>query len=74
LDRGVVALDATDRMKGDAESRKSGYRTATQNIKGRPSRVEQAQAGLERTRLRAPFDRPLAEIDGEFVRRSQAIR
>lgn len=50
LDRGLVAVDAADRAKGDAESRAAACRAATQNINVTQARVSQAQAGLERTR------------------------
>jgi HlyD family secretion protein len=66
LDRGLVAVDAADRAKGDAESRAAACRAATQNINVTRARVSQAEAGLERTRLRAPFDGILAEINGEI--------
>lgn len=66
LERGLVAVDAADRAKGDAESRAAACRAASQNIKVAQARVAQAEAGLERTRLRAPFDGIIAEINGEL--------
>jgi HlyD family secretion protein len=66
LERGLVAVDAVDRAKGEAESREAACRAATQNIKVAQARVTQAQATLERLRLRAPFDGIVAEINGEL--------
>ncbi len=66
LERGLVAVDAVDRSKGEAESREAACRAATQNIRVAQARVAQAQATLERLRLRAPFDGIVAEINGEL--------
>ena len=41
-------------------------RAGTQNVKVTQARVAQAQAGMERTRLRARFDGIIAEINGEI--------
>lgn len=66
LERGLVATDAADQAKGDAESREAACRAATQNIKVAQARIEQANAMMERTLLRAPFDGIVAEINGEI--------
>lgn len=66
LERGLVAVGAADQAKGEAESREAACRAASQNIKVAEARVAQAQAGMERTRLRAPFDGIIAEINGEL--------
>ncbi len=66
LERGLVAADAADQAKGEAQGREAGCRAATQNIKVAQARVSQAEAGMERTRLRAPFDGIIAEINGEL--------
>lgn len=66
LERGLVATDAAEQAKGDAESREAACRAATQNIKVAQARIEQAEAMLERTLLRAPFDGIVAEINGEI--------
>jgi HlyD family secretion protein len=66
LERGLVAVDAVDRAKGEAESREAACRAATQNIRVAQARAAQARATLERLRLRAPFDGVVAEINGEL--------
>ncbi|HSG65275.1 MAG TPA: efflux RND transporter periplasmic adaptor subunit [Gammaproteobacteria bacterium] len=66
LERGLVAEDAVDRADGDAESREAACRAATQNTKVAEARIDQAQANLERTLLRAPFAGIVAEINGEL--------
>ncbi|MGH7337396.1 MAG: efflux RND transporter periplasmic adaptor subunit, partial [Myxococcota bacterium] len=66
LERGLVAVDAVDRAKGEAESREAACRASTQNIRVAQARVTQARATLERLRLRAPFDGIVAEINGEL--------
>lgn len=66
LERGLVAEDAVDRADGDAESREAACRAATQNTKVADARIDQAQANLERTLLRAPFAGIVAEINGEL--------
>ena len=66
LERGLVAIDVVDRAKGEADSREAACRAAKQNIKVAEARIAQAQATLERLRLRAPFDGIVAEINGEL--------
>lgn len=66
LERGLVAIDAVDRARGEAESREAACRAATQNIRVAQARVTQTRAMLERLRLRAPFDGIVAEINGEL--------
>lgn len=66
LERGLVAFDIVDRASGEADSREAACRAATQNIKVARARVSQAEAELERLRLRAPFDGIVAEINGEL--------
>jgi len=62
----LVSADAADKAKGDAEQTDAACRAATQDAKVSRARIEQAQASLERTRLRAPFDGIVAEINGEI--------
>lgn len=66
LERGLVATEAADTAKGEAESREAACRAATQNIRVAQARIEQANAMMERTLLRAPFDGIVAEINGEL--------
>jgi HlyD family secretion protein len=66
LERKLVAPDAVDRARGEADSNEAACRAATENIKVAQARVDQAAANLERTLLRAPFDGIVAEINGEL--------
>ena len=64
--RSLVAIETAERAKGEADSRAAACRAATQNIKVAQARIEQAQASMERTLLRAPFAGIVAEINGEI--------
>jgi HlyD family secretion protein len=64
--RSLVAIETADRAKGEADSRAAACRAATQNIKVAQARIEQAEASMERTLLRAPFAGIVAEINGEI--------
>ncbi len=66
VDRSLVAIDTADKARGEADSRAAACRAATQNIKVAEARIQQAQASMERTLLRAPFDGIVAEINGEI--------
>ncbi len=66
LEQGLVAVDAADRARGEAESNEAACRAAMENTKVAQARVDQAQATLERTLLRAPFAGIVAEINGEL--------
>jgi HlyD family secretion protein len=70
LDRGLVSEDTADRARGDAESQEAACRATKQNVSVAEARVDAAQAAIERTLLRAPFDGIVAELNGkvgEFV-------
>jgi HlyD family secretion protein len=66
LERKLVAADAVDRAVGQAESNEAACRAAKEGIKVAEARVAEADANLERTILRAPFDGIVAEINGEL--------
>jgi HlyD family secretion protein len=66
LERKLVAADAVDRARGQADSGEAACRAAREDIKVAQARVDQANANLERTILRAPFDGIVAEINGEL--------
>lgn len=66
LERKLVATEAAERARGDAESREAACRAATQNTLVARSRIDNARAALDRTLLRAPFDGVVAEINGEL--------
>ena len=62
----LVSVEAAEKSKGVSESNDAACRAMTQEIKVSQARIDQAQANLERTRLRAPFDGIVAEINGEL--------
>jgi HlyD family secretion protein len=66
VERGLVAVDAVERAEGNAVSNEAACRAATENTRVALARVDQANATLERTLLRAPFDGIVAEINGEL--------
>lgn len=66
LERKLVAVDAAERSKGEADSREAACRAATQNTLVSRSRIDNARAALDRTQLRAPFAGVVAEINGEL--------
>lgn len=64
--QGLVSIDAVEKTKGDSEAKEAMCRAAKEDNKVALARIDQAQANLERTRLRAPFDGVVAEINGEI--------
>ncbi len=67
---GLVAEDQLDRAQTEAQAREAACRAAQATEQENRARVVVAQAELERTVLRAPFDGVVAEINaklGEFV-------
>lgn len=62
----LVSVEAAEKSKGVSESNDAACRAMTQEIKVSQARIDQARANLERTRLRAPFDGIVAEINGEL--------
>jgi HlyD family secretion protein len=66
IERNLVSADVADKARGDAESKEAMCRAVTQDARVSAARIDQARANLERTRLRAPFDGVVAEINGEL--------
>jgi len=66
VSRGLVSVDAVEKVKGDADSKEAMCRAVAEDAKVSHARIDQAEAMLERTRLRAPFDGVVAEINGEL--------
>ncbi len=64
--KGLTSEEAVDRAEGDARARKAACEAARATAHVAAARVEVAQAGLERTLLRAPFAGTVAEINGEL--------
>ncbi len=63
--RGLTSEEAADTAVGDAESKRAACKAARVEVQVSQAQVEVAQANLERTRLRAPFDGTVAEVNGE---------
>ena len=66
VERQLVSEELVDKARGDADTKEAMCRAATQDAKVSQARIDQARANLERTRLRAPFDGIVAEINGEL--------
>jgi len=64
--KGLASDEQTDQAVGLAEARKAGCQAATATVKVSESQLTVAQALLDRTRLTAPFDGTIAEVNGEL--------
>ena len=64
--KGLASEEDLDRASGDAKARKAACKAAHSAIKVSEAQVDVAQANLERTLLRAPFDGTVAEVNGEL--------
>jgi HlyD family secretion protein len=62
----LVSEEQAERGIGETDARAAGCTAAKQTARVAESRVRVAQANLERTILRAPFDGVIAEINGEL--------
>ncbi len=65
-EEGIVSEDATDKAVGDAKASRAACDASQAAAEVARARVEVAGAALERTRLRAPFDGIVAEVNGEL--------
>ena len=64
--KGLASDESVDQAVGQAKAKAAGCDAATSTIKVSESRVAVAQAALDRTRLTAPFDGAIAEVNGEL--------
>jgi HlyD family secretion protein len=64
--KGLSSVEAADQAEGQALSKKAGCQAATTTIEVSRARIDVAQAALDRTRLIAPFDGIIAEVNGEL--------
>jgi HlyD family secretion protein len=62
----LISEEQADKAAGDADSTAAGCAAARENARVSDARVQVAQASLDRTILRAPFDGVIAEINGEI--------
>jgi HlyD family secretion protein len=63
---GAVSEDALDKALTEAQARLADCESANASSRVAASRVDVARSNLERTRLIAPFDGVVAEINGEL--------
>jgi HlyD family secretion protein len=62
----LVSEEQAERGIGEADARAAACKAARETARVADARVRVAQANLERTILRAPFDGVIAEINGEI--------
>jgi HlyD family secretion protein len=66
LEKGLAAEEATARAVGEAKAQKAACTAARDTTQVSAAKIDVANARLERTLLRAPFDGVIAEINGEL--------
>lgn len=64
--KGLASDESVDQAIGQAKAKAAGCEAATSTIKVSEAKVAVAQAALDRTRLTAPFDGAIAEVNGEL--------
>ncbi len=64
--KGLAAEEAVDKADGEARAQAAACRAARAQEKVSESRIQVAEAALEQTRLTAPFDGIVAEVNGEI--------
>jgi HlyD family secretion protein len=64
--KGLASDESVDQAVGQAKAKAAGCEAAKSTIKVSESKVAVAQAALDRTRLTAPFDGAVAEVNGEL--------
>lgn len=66
LKKGLTSDGSAERAVGDSEARQAACQAAKSSAEVSRSRLAVAQAALERSQLKAPFDGTVAEIIGEL--------
>ena len=64
--KGVASEEAVDQASGEASAKTAGCRAARADIGVSEAKLNVAQAALDKTRLLAPFDGTVAEVNGEL--------
>ena len=64
--KGVASEEEVDQAEGDASAKTAGCRAAKANVAVSKAKLDVAQAALDKTRLVAPFDGTVAEVNGEL--------
>ena len=62
----LVSVELAERAAGQADGSAAACRAANEQVRVASARIDEANAALERTRLRAPFTGIVAEINGEI--------
>ena len=65
-ERGLTSEEEVDRAQGEADATDAACKASRDAIAVAQARVDAAKAALDRTRLIAPFDGIVAEINGEL--------
>ena len=64
--KGVASEEEVDQAEGEASAKTAACRAATADIGVSKAKLDVAQAALDKTRLVAPFDGTVAEVNGEL--------
>lgn len=62
----LASAESADKADGQAQATRAACQAATANVSIARARIDVAQAALDRTRLIAPFDGTIAEVNGEL--------
>jgi HlyD family secretion protein len=63
--KGLAAEEAVDQAEGDANAQQAACNAALASAEVSDAKIDVASAALDRTRLKAPFEGIVAEINGE---------
>jgi HlyD family secretion protein len=66
VEKQLSSIEETQRAVGEAKAQAAGCEAARDGALVKEAKIEVVEARLERTRLRAPFDGVIAEINGEL--------
>ena len=64
--KGLTSVETAEQAEGQAQAKQAACQAATTTIEVSRARIDVAQAALDRTRLIAPFDGIIAEVNGEL--------
>ena len=66
LERGLASDESAEKASGQARASEAACEATRATTSVSRSRIEVAEAALQRTQLRAPFDGTIAEVNGEL--------
>ena len=66
LSQRLASAESADKAEGQAQASRAACEAASANVAISRARIDVAQAALDRTRLIAPFDGTIAEVNGEL--------